>query len=60
MGAKRLVLYGAIINVVGTFATPTVASYFGAVPLVMLRFIMGFGQVCLHTMTVVKACIQQE
>ncbi|VDP12549.1 unnamed protein product [Heligmosomoides polygyrus] len=44
MGAKRLVLYGAIINVVGTFATPTVASYFGAVPLVMLRFIMGFGQ----------------
>ncbi|KAK5977558.1 Transporter major facilitator family protein, partial [Trichostrongylus colubriformis] len=44
MGAKRLVLYGAIINVLGTFATPTVASYLGAVPMVILRFVMGFGQ----------------
>ncbi|WKY07616.1 hypothetical protein Q1695_007239 [Nippostrongylus brasiliensis] len=44
IGAKRLVLYGAIINVLGTFATPAVASYLGAVPMVMLRFVMGFGQ----------------
>ncbi|KAJ1348313.1 hypothetical protein KIN20_003589 [Parelaphostrongylus tenuis] len=44
MGAKRLVLYGAIINVLGTFATPTVASYFGSIPMIVLRFIMGFGQ----------------
>ncbi|PIO54028.1 hypothetical protein TELCIR_24617, partial [Teladorsagia circumcincta] len=44
MGAKRLVLYGAIINVLGTFATPTVASYLGAIPMVILRFVMGFGQ----------------
>lgn len=45
MGAKRLVLYGAIINVLGTFATPAVATYLGAVPMVVLRFVMGFGQV---------------
>uniref|UniRef100_A0A158P6L8 MFS domain-containing protein n=1 Tax=Angiostrongylus cantonensis TaxID=6313 RepID=A0A158P6L8_ANGCA len=44
MGAKRLVLYGAIVNVLGTFATPTVASFFGPIPMVVLRFIMGFGQ----------------
>ncbi|PIO60980.1 transporter, major facilitator family protein [Teladorsagia circumcincta] len=44
MGAKRLVLYGAIINVLGTFATPAVASYLGAIPMVILRFVMGFGQ----------------
>ncbi|VDM60409.1 unnamed protein product [Angiostrongylus costaricensis] len=44
MGAKRLVLYGAIVNVLGTFATPTVVSFFGPIPMVVLRFIMGFGQ----------------
>ncbi|EPB74178.1 hypothetical protein ANCCEY_06729 [Ancylostoma ceylanicum] len=44
MGAKRLVLHGAIINVLGTFATPAVATYLGTVPMVVLRFVMGFGQ----------------
>ncbi|KAK6746814.1 hypothetical protein RB195_000211 [Necator americanus] len=44
MGAKRLVLHGAIINVLGTFATPPVAVYLGTIPMVMLRFVMGFGQ----------------
>ncbi|KHJ90963.1 transporter, major facilitator family protein [Oesophagostomum dentatum] len=43
-GAKRLVLHGAIINVVGTFATPAVATHMGTVPMVILRFVMGFGQ----------------
>ncbi|CAJ0601854.1 unnamed protein product [Cylicocyclus nassatus] len=43
-GAKRLVLHGAVINVLGTFATPFVATQLGAIPMVILRFVMGFGQ----------------
>lgn len=47
IGATRSVLYGGIANVVGTFLTPFVASQtnFGTFPIILLRFVMGFGQV---------------
>ncbi|KAF1750482.1 hypothetical protein GCK72_017032 [Caenorhabditis remanei] len=46
IGATRTVLYGGIANVVGTFLTPFVASQtnFGTFPIILLRFVMGFGQ----------------
>uniref|UniRef100_A0A1I7T557 MFS domain-containing protein n=1 Tax=Caenorhabditis tropicalis TaxID=1561998 RepID=A0A1I7T557_9PELO len=46
IGAKRVVLYGGVANVVGTFLTPFVASQtnFGTLPIILLRFVMGFGQ----------------
>ncbi|CAI2354506.1 unnamed protein product [Caenorhabditis sp. 36 PRJEB53466] len=46
IGATRSVLYGGIANVVGTFLTPFVASQtnFGTFPIILLRFVMGFGQ----------------
>lgn len=48
-GPKRLILYGAVINVVGTFLTPYMASEWEAIHVIALRFIMGFGQVSLLT-----------
>ncbi|CAL2045695.1 hypothetical protein CAEBREN_14222 [Caenorhabditis brenneri] len=46
IGATKSVLYGGIANVVGTFLTPFVASQtnFGTLPIILLRFVMGFGQ----------------
>lgn len=44
IGATRLVLYGAIVNVIGTFMTPFVAEQIGPYPLVGVRLVMGFGQ----------------
>lgn len=44
-GARNVVLYGAIVNVLGTFMTPFFASNLHAYFLVALRFIMGCGQV---------------
>ena len=44
-GAKKVVLIGAAVNVIGTFLTPLVASTMHAYALVALRFIMGCGQV---------------
>ncbi|KAE9550582.1 hypothetical protein FO519_006209 [Halicephalobus sp. NKZ332] len=44
LGAKKVVLYGAIINVLGTFLTPFFAINFHPYYLVILRFIMGCGQ----------------
>ncbi|CAB3398457.1 unnamed protein product [Caenorhabditis bovis] len=46
VGSTKTVLYGAIANVLGTFVTPFVASHseLGTSPLIMVRFIMGFGQ----------------
>ena len=43
-GAKKVVLYGAIINVLGTFLTPFFAINFHPYALVVLRFLMGCGQ----------------
>jgi len=43
-GAKKVVLYGAIINVIGTFITPFFAINFHPYFLVALRFVMGCGQ----------------
>uniref|UniRef100_A0A914YUF2 Major facilitator superfamily (MFS) profile domain-containing protein n=1 Tax=Panagrolaimus superbus TaxID=310955 RepID=A0A914YUF2_9BILA len=43
-GAKNVVLIGAVVNVIGTFLTPFVASTMHAYALVALRFIMGCGQ----------------
>uniref|UniRef100_A0A7E4ZTC0 MFS domain-containing protein n=1 Tax=Panagrellus redivivus TaxID=6233 RepID=A0A7E4ZTC0_PANRE len=43
-GSKNVVLIGAVINVIGTFITPIVASTLHAYALVFLRFIMGCGQ----------------
>uniref|UniRef100_A0A914DR20 Major facilitator superfamily (MFS) profile domain-containing protein n=1 Tax=Acrobeloides nanus TaxID=290746 RepID=A0A914DR20_9BILA len=43
-GAKKVVLIGAMVNVIGTFITPSVAKFFGAWALILLRFIMGCGQ----------------
>ena len=44
-GPSRLVLYGAIVNVFGTFATPFIATQGGPIALEITRFVMGFGQV---------------
>ncbi|CAI5452256.1 unnamed protein product [Caenorhabditis angaria] len=46
VGASKTVLYGGIANVIGTFLTPTVAVWtdFGTLPIIIVRFIMGFGQ----------------
>lgn len=43
-GARSLVLVGAMINVIGTFATPVVARTMGSMALAALRFVMGCGQ----------------
>ncbi|CAI4221871.1 unnamed protein product [Auanema sp. JU1783] len=47
-GPKRLVLYGAVVNVLGTFITPTVSTQFGTIPVIVVRLIMGFGQGLLY------------
>ncbi|PIC28144.1 hypothetical protein B9Z55_020157 [Caenorhabditis nigoni] len=46
IGPTRTVFYGAVVNVLGTFVTPFVASTtnFGTMPIMFLRFLMGFGQ----------------
>lgn len=44
-GASNLVFYGAVFNVVGTFATPFIARSMDSWALVLLRFLMGCGQV---------------
>ncbi|GMT23727.1 hypothetical protein PFISCL1PPCAC_15024, partial [Pristionchus fissidentatus] len=44
LGASRTVLYGAILNVVGTTSSPSIASNLGPIPLTIVRFIMGAGQ----------------
>ncbi|PAV81149.1 hypothetical protein WR25_22388 [Diploscapter pachys] len=43
-GPSRLILYGAIVNVFGTFATPFIATQGGPIALEITRFVMGFGQ----------------
>lgn len=45
LGATNLVFHGALFNVVGTMATPFIARNFGTSSLVILRFLMGCGQV---------------
>uniref|UniRef100_A0A914I662 Major facilitator superfamily (MFS) profile domain-containing protein n=1 Tax=Globodera rostochiensis TaxID=31243 RepID=A0A914I662_GLORO len=45
LGPTRLVFYGALVNVVGTFVTPFVAQHLSAVALIAVRFLMGCGQV---------------
>ncbi|CAJ0561618.1 unnamed protein product, partial [Mesorhabditis spiculigera] len=47
-GPKTVVMWGALVNVVGTFATPPTAAHFGAIPLFVVRFVMGFGQGVLY------------
>lgn len=44
-GAKRLVFYGAILNVVGSLITPFIARNFATWALITIRFLMGAGQV---------------
>uniref|UniRef100_A0A0N4ZBN0 MFS domain-containing protein n=1 Tax=Parastrongyloides trichosuri TaxID=131310 RepID=A0A0N4ZBN0_PARTI len=43
-GSKRVVFWGAVINVAGTFLTPLIARYFGPYAVVGIRFLMGMGQ----------------
>uniref|UniRef100_A0A183BXT6 MFS domain-containing protein n=1 Tax=Globodera pallida TaxID=36090 RepID=A0A183BXT6_GLOPA len=45
LGPTRLVFYGALVNVFGTFVTPFVAQHLSAVALIVVRFLMGCGQV---------------
>lgn len=42
-------LYGILVNVAGTMATPTVASLIGPLQLAVIRFFMGVGQVNLFS-----------
>lgn len=44
LGPTRLVFYGALLNVIGTFITPVVVRDLGAIPLAVVRFVMGCGQ----------------
>ena len=44
LGATRVVLAGAIVNVIGTLLTPFVAQNLGPYVLLIVRFFMGAGQ----------------
>lgn len=45
LGAKLLVFYGAVLNVLGSLITPFIAQNFGKWALITVRFLMGAGQV---------------
>ncbi|CAJ0932771.1 unnamed protein product, partial [Mesorhabditis belari] len=47
-GPKVVVMWGALVNVLGTFLTPPTAVHLGALPLFIVRFVMGFGQGVLY------------
>uniref|UniRef100_A0AC35U0F3 MFS domain-containing protein n=1 Tax=Rhabditophanes sp. KR3021 TaxID=114890 RepID=A0AC35U0F3_9BILA len=43
-GSKKVVFWGAILNVLGTFLTPSTAIYFGPYAVIGIRVMMGLGQ----------------
>ncbi|KAL3093197.1 hypothetical protein niasHT_022647 [Heterodera trifolii] len=45
LGPTHLVFYGALLNVFGTFFTPFVVRHLGSVAFLVVRFLMGCGQV---------------